>query len=40
MADTEYLESLYYDPGKAGSFSGIQKFMKQIRKDGKKISRK
>ena len=40
MADTEYLESLYYDPGKAGSFSGIQKLMKQIRKDGKKISRK
>ena len=40
MADTEYLESLYYDPEKPGSFSGIQKLMKQIRKDGKKISRK
>ena len=40
MADIEYLKSLYYDPKKPGSFSGLQKIMKQIRKDGVNLSKK
>ena len=34
-----YLSALYFDPRKAGSYSGIQKMYKAVRKERNDISR-
>ena len=37
MTYEDYLKSLYYDTGHAGSFGGLDKLYRAVRKDGKYV---